>query len=550
MPSWTPGSYLIRDFSGHLHVFEAVGKNRKKLDWVQTGKDSWKVFSKDEFFKIHYRIFAHEHSVRTNFLDTEYGFINPPAFFIYPKGMLLESVEIGFDSEKYFSSIYSTLSKKKKNQFYADSFHLLFDSPIQISNKESYSFQSDGCNHEVIFEGETSHHFRKILKDLKKITDTEIQMMGGSPNKRYLFIINLTDSSYGGLEHSSSSVNIFDPAKLSNKEEYLKLLGLLAHEYFHLWNVKRIRPIEFDPFDYQNPVLTKELWIAEGATSFYDNFVLLKCGFLNPDAYLSEILQDIQTLENSDGENWMSLEESSLTAWTKYYRPQPNSHNTGISYYIKGSLVVLGMDFYIRDKTKSKKSFLDVLRFLYEEYYKKQKRGFTKKEFFEGVKTSCGVDLEKEFDGFLTGRKRFPIYEYLSLAGIEKRQCEKTIDLGFSIKDDGSGKQVINKIFQHRISREADLSVGDELIAVNGKRVTKENFTHLKNSLDHKKEVRLLISRRGKVMERFCMPDFVYSDSKLVFQQSPTQKQMEVRENFFKTNEHVSSKQLDTKHKK
>ncbi|MBE7410521.1 MAG: M61 family metallopeptidase [Leptospiraceae bacterium] len=451
--------------------------------------------------------------------------------------MLNESAEIVFKTNSYFDNIYSPLPQKNKNKFFAENFSVLYDSPFQISNSKSYFFSSMGCRHEVVFEGEVKKYTKKILSDLKKITTTEIKMMGKSPNKKYLFIINMTDSAYGGLEHSSSSVNIFDPCNLFQKKDYQKLLGLLAHEYFHLWNVKRLRPLDLDTLDFQSPILTKELWFAEGVTSFYDNYILLQCGLLNKEDYLAEVFQDIQALENSDGENWMSLEESSLTAWTKYYKPQSNSHNTGISYYMKGAIFVLCMDLYIRDKTKSKKCFLDIFKSMYIEYYQNKNTGFTKEDFFYSAKIATGVDVKKEFGKFLSSRNRLPVYKYLSLAGIQKEEKQKKLDLPFSIREDENKKQIISKIYQQRIGSNTNLSIGDELISINERQVNNKNFAKLKDSLHPKKEAELLIARRGKILKSLCKPYFVYLDSKLIFQQSPTKRQMAVRETFFQIHE-------------
>lgn len=531
LPTWSPGSYMIRDYAGHLHNFSALANNSNPLKWNQVGLSSWEVYSDNKPFTIKYRVYAFENSVRTNFLDTEYGFINPPSLFIYPEGLLDNKVEIQIETNSYFKYIYTALDKKD-NLYIANNFDQLYDSPIHISNCESISFESFECHHEVILEGSITKDIRaNLILDLKKITDYESKLFGINPNKYYLFIINLTESNYGGLEHAASSVNAFDPLKLHDRTEYTRLLGLLAHEYFHLWNVKRIRPIELLPYNYQEPNLTKELWIAEGITSFYDNYILLQCGFYTNEEYLGEILSDIMRLEDSVGDENMSLEDSSFTAWTKFYKQQANSHNTGISYYVKGAVLVLCMNIYILKNSDCKYSFIDILRALYTKYFIKKNRGFSKEEFFETTEEVIGFSLLDKFEKYISDTIRIPVFDFLEEIGVKKEEISSKISFGFDTKE-RDGKILISKIFQHRTAGKTDVNLHDEILAINGIRASRDSIDGVKASITNGEEITLLLSRKNRIIERNLKCETIKT-YRLVIDNVPSEKILKLRRAFF-----------------
>ena len=530
LPTWSPGSYLIRDYAGHLHNFSANSLTGKPISWEQTGLSSWLILNEGRPFTVKYKVYSFEPSVRTNFLDTEYGFANPPSLFLYPEGYLDQRIEISYETNSHFKYIYSSL-ERRENLFFAANFDELYDSPIQFSNRESTSFESGNCQHEVLLEGEIPKQIRaNLLADLKKITDYETSLFGVNPNKYYLFIINLTENAYGGLEHAASSVNAFDPAKLHEKSDYAKLLGLLAHEYFHLWNVKRIRPIELLPYNYLQPNLTKELWIAEGITSFYDNYILHQCNFFSTDEYLAEILIDINRLEESAGDENMSLEDSSFTAWTKFYKQQANSHNTGISYYVKGAILVLCMNIYILKNSDCKFSFIDILKSVYHKYYVKKNRGFTKQEFFSTAEEVTGINLLDKFEKYISDIVRIPVFDFLEEVGIKKEEKSSSISFGFETKE-RDGKFLITKIYQHKNAGKIDINLHDELIAINGQRVNRDIIDSIKSSLETGEEVTLLLARKNRIIERIlkCELSKTY---RLVVDNVPSEKILKLRKAF------------------
>jgi predicted metalloprotease with PDZ domain len=531
LPTWSPGSYLIRDYSTHIHDFFVTDLIGNSVSFVKINLSSWKIFSNQKEIKIHYKVYAFEQTVRTNFLDTEYGFINPPSTFLYPDNNLQVPVELEFQLNSNFNFIYTAL-EKNKDIFFAQDFDTLYDSPIQLSNRKSIPFIASTCKHEIIIEGDILLSLqKKLIGDLIKIIEFEIDLMKINPNQYYLFILHLNPGSYGGLEHAQSSVNTFDPHKLHDEFEYLKLLGLLAHEYFHLWNAKRIRPIELNPFDYQNPNLTNELWIVEGITSFYDNYIMLRTNFFNKEDYLHEISLDYNRLENSEGELSMSLEESSFTAWNKFYKQSANSHNTGISYYVKGSILVLCMVIFILKKTSAKHNFTEILIALYEKFYIQQNRGFTKKEFFETAKSVTGLDLKKEFDSYLTEKIRIPLNNYLAYLGVKRISTLSKNDLGFDLENK-SGKYYISKIYKQLKVKDTDINLQDELISINNIRYESDKIEFIKARIKKNSVIKLILSRRGKIIQRNLKMN-TFKNHKIVLEKTEDVNILQLRKAFF-----------------
>ncbi|TGL20872.1 M61 family peptidase [Leptospira yanagawae] len=538
LPSWTPGSYMIRDYVTHLHKFNACNANTKEpIAWEMEDLHRWKITNPPPKFEITYIIYAFEDfTVRTNYLETEFGFINPPALFLYPEGNLNLPHTIQFQVSDYFPNVYTSLPRDESipHLFYAKNFDELYDSPFHLSKKNSVFFTSGNTKHELLVEGDISFDFiSKIANDLQKITDTQIQWMMESPNLYYLFVLNLSLPAYGGLEHKASSINYFNPELIHDEEEYKRLLELLSHEYFHLWNIKRIRPIALGPFDYQKPNLTKELWIAEGFTSFYDAYFLYHSGFLSWDEYLNKLQSDIFSLEENEADFWMSLEESSFTAWTKYYKRNANSHNITVSYYTKGGVLAFCMNLFLLKESQEKKTIRHVFHKLNEVFVKEKKRGFTKQEFFDIVRQVTGVDLKIEFNTYLVNPKPIPVDEYLDIIGIQRIQTDLVGETGFKTKEK-NGNLWVQKI-QHKSNENSlDLMLDDEILAINGKRANLSLLQKLEKSLRPGEKFHLILSRSGKIKETMVTASGVYKTKKLVLTEDCPIEKKELREYFLR----------------
>jgi predicted metalloprotease with PDZ domain len=536
LPAWTPGSYMIRDYSSHLHQLSAKDlTSGKALSVDQVGLHKWKIKFESGAAVIRYIIYAFEdYTVRTNYLVSDFGFINPAAMFLYEEGKIHVAVNIQFEVEPHFKNIYTALEKLNSNYaFCAKDYDELYDSPFHLSNQNSIFFETENCEHELLVEGNVPYHFKeKLADDLKVITSKQIQDMGGSPNPYYLFVVNLSQAAYGGLEHKACSINYFSPEQIFEDEEYKKLLELLSHEYFHLWNIKRIRPIALGPFDYQSPNLTRELWIAEGATSFYDIYFLYVTGFLTKEEFVNRLQSDILSLEETDAEQWMSLEESSFTAWNKYYKRNGNSHNNSVSYYTKGAALVLCMILYLVRETNGEKTFLDIFRTLYKKFHIDKERGFTKHEFFDTAKEVTGVDLKLEFDHYLTKAIKLPIDEYLGIIGILRTESDMVADLKFKVKEK-NGNLYVNKIISNFDSPSLDIQLEDEILAINGKRTNKQSFDRFEKLLKPKERIHILLARFGQTKEVMIETGSVFRTKKFMFSPDTPPEIKRLQEIFF-----------------
>lgn len=538
LPCWTPGSYMIRDYATHLHKFEVKNsKTDEPVFWEMVDLHRWKLKNLPNEFEISYIIYAFEDfTVRTNYLETEFGFINPPALFLYPEGKLEQSSSIQFQVSNQFPFVYSSLTRSENDShlFFAENFDELFDSPFHLSKQNSVFFTAGNTKHELLIEGDVNFDFKtKLALDLKRITETQIEWMMESPNPYYLFVLNLSLPAYGGLEHKASSINYFNPELISDEEEYKKLLELLSHEYFHLWNIKRIRPIALGPFDYQKPNLTRELWIAEGFTSFYDAYFLYHSGFLSKEDYLSKLQSDIFALEDNEADFWMSLEESSFTAWTKYYKRNGNSHNITVSYYTKGGVIALCMNLFLLKESKERKTIRHVFHKLNEVFVKTKKRGFTKQEFFDTIKEVTGVDLKTEFNEYLESPKPIPIDYYLDFIGIQRIQTDMVGETGFKTKEK-NGNLYIQKLLHKSDMDSFDLMLDDEILAINGKRATSNTLQKLEKNLRPGEKFHLILSRAGKIKESMITASGYYKTKKFVIAEDCTEDRKELREFFLR----------------
>ncbi|EMY76107.1 peptidase, M61 glycyl aminopeptidase family protein [Leptospira weilii serovar Ranarum str. ICFT] len=539
LPVWSPGSYMVRDYSRHIHKFEtfALGKNEKNPEVLQIGLDSWSVRSEGQSFRVRYVVYGYDYSVRSNYFTTEFCLLHPPALFLYPKDVEVSEITLEISNTLPFEFCHTGLNGKGKKRF-SENLDEFLDAPVLLSNRAAVLFRSGEYDHEIVLEGELPKSVRKtLIPDLQKITEEQIRSLGGSPNARYLFILILSEGAYGGLEHLNSSVNMYDPLKVISKDGYLKLLELLSHEYFHLWNVKRIRPIALGPFDYQKPSLTKELWIAEGITSFYDAYFLVKTKHLNAESYLAKVMEDLQSLEKSEGESWMSLEDSSFTAWTKFYnRPNdPNANNTGISYYVKGGILALAMDLHLLSESSGKHSLLDVMNEVYQTFHIGKNRGFTKIEFFEAAKKRTGVDLKSEFGDYLVKPIPIPIEKYLHKIGVKRSDSGPGVELGFATREE-RGNLFVHKVDWKVLDSSVDLSQGDEWIALNGTRIHSGNRKDLLKQFKPGEKVELLISRRGKILKRKLKLSKRFQTSQFRFEEHPSEEQKNLRNLFFGLN--------------
>ena len=498
MPVWTPGSYLIREFERHVQDFAATDASGQSLTWEKINKDSWRIVTNgSRDWRASYRVYANELSVRTNEVNSEHAFWNNAALLMYPEGLLKAPSTIHVLAPQPWKVATGLPPVPgQKSTFRAENFDILYDSPFEVSNFKTLSFEVKGVPHRIVIDGEGNYDPEKMRADVKKIVETEVELMGGEiPYHDYTFILHLRANTGGGLEHLNSTalgyprfgfkpersdeVNSAGPGAPPPRN-YRGFLSLVAHEFFHLWNVKRIRPDALGPFDYTKENYTRLLWVAEGITDYYARLVLRRAGLISEKEFLTENAKAFQTLQNTPGRLVMSAEESSFDTWIKYYRQDENSVNSQVDYYDKGAILGLLLDLEIRKQSRGAKSLDDVMRYLYAEFYLKN-RNYTPEDFQRACELTAGSGLASFFDKFVRGREELDYDSALVAAGLRldktatadgSKAVEKPY-LGADLAQD-EDRLLVKKVYAGAAAYEQGLNTGDQIVAFNNMRANKD----------------------------------------------------------------------------
>ncbi|MCZ4225403.1 PDZ domain-containing protein [Pedobacter sp. SJ11] len=420
MPVWTPGSYLVREFEKSVEGFTASASG-KTLKVEKVRKNSWRVYSaKAKDIKINYRVYAFEISVRTAFIDESHAFLSPTGIFMHPAGMIKSPSTVKIIPFKSWSKVSTGLTPVTGQQFTytAPDFDWLYDSPIEVGNQDIFEFMAAGVRHEVAMYGGGNYDKERLKVDMAKIVEQETAVYGENPNKYYLFIVHNYARGGGGLEHLNSTTLGATRDAYKTEKGYKGFLSLVAHEYHHLWNVKRLRPVALGPFDYDNENYTTNLWVAEGFTSYYENKYILRAGFDDPNGFVNGLAGGIATVLNTPGAKVQSAAASSYDAWIIGYRPNENSKNNSISYYNKGEVIGILMDLEIINATKGAKSLDDVMKAMYLQC-KTLKRGYTDAEFKAMVEKISGISFTNFWTKYVNGVDDAEYVKYFGYAGVK-----------------------------------------------------------------------------------------------------------------------------------
>ncbi len=507
MPVWTPGSYLVREYAKHVEGFQAIGADGKPLASQKINKNTWRIASdKESKVTVTYRVYGFEVSVRTNFIDDSHAFLSPAGTFMYVDGLLELPVEVTIVPHASWSKISTGLEPvaEKPNTYRAADFDILFDSPIEVGNQDVFAFEAAGVHHEIAMVGGGNYDRERLKKDCAAIVEEATQIFGVNPNKRYVFIVHNYQSGGGGLEHLNSTVLGASRNGYQQERSYVGFLGLVAHEYFHLWHVKRLRPVELGPFDYDSENYTTALWIMEGFTAYFDNLLLRRCGFLNESNYLNALSNDINTVENRAGNQVQSAASASFDAWIKYYRPDENSANTSVSYYNKGALLAMMLDLRILAATRGEKRLDDVLKTAYETFYVQEKRGFREGELQALIEQIAGVSVSEIFEAAHTAGS-LDYNRYLNPVGYEVVDYNEGIDLptlGFSTSS-VDGRVTVTSVSRGTGAWDGGINVRDEIIALNGERVDAggKELNRVLQASNIGDVLNVLVARDGKIRE-------------------------------------------------
>jgi predicted metalloprotease with PDZ domain len=471
MPVWAPGSYLVREFSRHVEGFQARSADGKALTVEKLNKNTWRVrHPKQASFQVSYRVYAFELSVRTSFIDADHGYLNGSSVFMYPADNKDLGSTLTVEPAAGWSQVSTALRPAAgKLSYKAENYDELADSPIEIGNHKVLEFTANGVKHQVAMAGTYVMDETKLLADMKQVCEEAHKVVGRNPLDRYLFIVLNAERAGGGLEHQNSTTLVVSRASYANPAGYKGFLNLVSHEYFHLWNVKRIRPAALGPFDYDRENYTNLLWLSEGITEYFSNVITARAGFFSQQEYLDNLASQIARVENTPGNKVESAAEASFNAWIHYYRTNENSNNSQISYYDKGEVIGMVLDLMILNATKGEKQLDDVLSLLYDKYYKQLGRGFSDQEFQDAVAQVAGQGFDQFFKASVYGTKTLDYATALGYAGLSLSSNPGSADgsLGSNLSN-RTGKLLVTGVERDGAAWVGGLNVNDEILQING----------------------------------------------------------------------------------
>jgi predicted metalloprotease with PDZ domain len=508
MPVWTPGSYLIREYSRHLQGFRASTSAGQPLLWRKCSKNHWQIetsthSNSDAEIRIEYQIFANELSVRTNHLDTSHGYFNGAALFFYVPGFEQLPLEITVVPPLSTWQVTTALpAAAQPHTYVAKNYDTLVDSPFEIGTHALQNFEVLAKPHQFAIWGTGNLKVEQIIQDTIRIIQAEAQIFDGLPYDRYLFLLHLSSQGNGGLEHKDSCTLNYPRLGFRAKDKYHRFMQLVAHEFFHLWNVKRIRPQALETFNYDQENYTPSLWFSEGTTSYYDLQIPLRAGIYDVQTFLSYLGKEVTRFLTTPGRLVQPLQESSFDAWIKLYRPDANSINSQMSYYLKGEMVSLLLDLLIRDRFDNQRSLDDVMRQMWQQFGIPE-RGFTPEQLQHVIATVAGQPLDQFWQCYLDGTDELPFDQYLAPFGLQLNPEELESDappyLGLVVKSE-AGREMIKVVEANSPAQKAGLDSGDELLAVSGIRVVADQLSERLNDFQPGDTIPITVFRRDQLL--------------------------------------------------
>lgn len=500
MAVWTPGSYLVREYSRNVEGVEAFDVNGESIEVEKTSKNRWHIGGAR---RVRYRLYARDLSVQNNFVDASMAVLNGAPTYLVDPAHLDRPSAVFLDLPDRWPVSVTQLDAHPDgaaNHFVGLDFDALIDAPILAGDVQSHAFDVNGVAHTLANIGESGvWDGPRSADDVERIVQEQADFWGLIPYARYDFL-NVIAQARGGLEHKASTLMLTSRWKTHSREDYVGWLGLVSHEFFHTWNVKRLRPEALGPFDYETEVYTPDLWIAEGLTSYYDDLILRRAGLMTHAEYLQAISKAIDSVQTTEGRHVRSLQEASFDAWIKHYRPDENLGNTSISYYRKGAVVGFLLDAEIRRVTTGTASLDDVMRLMYQRH--SGDGGYASADFLAAVDEVAGESFAAWFAAYVEGTSELdyaPALAWYGLAFPEVKPAKEGDDPApgwLGVRASG------NPIVVHQVDRstpawDAGINVDDELIAFGKFRISSLDqalATHAPGS-----EVELLISRRGQL---------------------------------------------------
>jgi len=504
LPVWIPGSYMVREFARNIVTLTAHNESARRVAIEKTDKQTWRAAPCKGALTLVYEIYAWDMSVRTAHLDETVGFFNGTSVFLSVAGHEAAPCHVEMlkpEGEAYQEWRVATALTEARGtrrygfgQYRAANYDELIDHPVTLGHFALGQFKAHGVAHDVVISGRVPKlDMERLTRDLKPICETQIALFEPkskqAPFQRYVFMTVAVTDGYGGLEHRASTALICNRSDLpvqgqaQASDGYGTYLGLCSHEYFHAWNVKRIKPASFAPYDLTRENYTELLWLFEGFTSYYDDLMLVRSGVIDHADYFQLLGKTIGAVSRGSGRLKQSVAESSFDAWIKYYRQDENASNAIVSYYTKGSLVALAFDLTIRAQTRNRKSLDDVMRLLWQRYgrdfYQGQQQGIGEHQIEALIAEATGVELGKLFAQAVHGTRDLPLADLLAPFGVSLKPAAggSTPALGARVR--GGAECTVASVHDDSAAQKAGLSAGDVLVAIDGLRVTGSNLDTL-----------------------------------------------------------------------
>ncbi len=427
LPAWTPGSYLLREYVKHVQGLEVVDLAGKPVAFQRLDKSTLRIDSGGKPVRLRYQVYANELTVRTSHLDHTHAALNGATLFYFCEAMRNREHRV-FVVPPAGWQVTCALPQQG-TEFLAKDYDELVDSPFELGQHQTISFVAADVPHQVVLWGGVQVDAQKMTDDLTAIIETETKLMGPLPHQRYVFFVYGTERARGGLEHKASTSLVYPRHGFSSAKGWEDFLTLAAHEYLHLWNIKRIKPKRLVPFDYQRENYTTLLWFFEGGTSYYDNLTVRRAQLMSPQRYLTRLGETLTALHQTPGRLVQTLSDASWQAWVKHYRPDENSVNSSISYYLKGEVVCALLDLLLRKETGDQKSLDDVMRLLWARY--RDESGVAEEGIERAASEVAGRDLSDFFDRAIRALDEldYSLFEHVGLT-LRFRAKESTSDKG------------------------------------------------------------------------------------------------------------------------
>ncbi|EGF32332.1 protease, putative [Oxalobacteraceae bacterium IMCC9480] len=523
LPAWIPGSYMIREFARNIVQIRATSGG-KKVVLRKCDKHSWQAAGCSGALVVSYEVYAWDLSVRAAHLDQTHGFFNGTSVFLQVAGQetvphvvdIVKPDDVACKHWRVATALPELdAARLGFGTYVAANYDELIDHPVELGTFVLATFVAHGVPHDIVITGNVPNlDMARLQTDLTRICEAQIALFEPeskrAPMARYLFMTLAVGDGYGGLEHRASTALICKRADLpvlsqpELSDGYRTFLGLCSHEYFHTWNVKRIKPAAFAPYALASESYTSLLWLFEGFTSYYDDLMLVRSGVIDDAAYFTLLGKTINSVLRGSGRSKQSVAESSFDAWIKYYRQDENAPNAIVSYYTKGSLVALTLDLTIRAETAGKKSLDDVMRLLWQRYgrdFFESGRGVTEAEVEALIDEATGLKLKRLLDRAVRGTSDLPLADVLAPFGVmfAAKKASGVVTLGARTARDGNDCKLAS-VYEKGVAHRAGMSAGDILVAIDGLRVNATNLADLLRRYRAGDKVEVHAFRRDELM--------------------------------------------------